>query len=101
MSSLILEKDEKTPIVIMIVSPILGIIVYRVLMLIRLSNSEIPKYQWMKYFLIAVLAPWKTDVFENLTYELFTGKEENALVEGQSSHWDSILNDDGFETKKV
>lgn len=77
MDDLLQDEEQKYLVTAMIASPILGILLYRVLLLVRLSQNSNEKIQWPKYLLFAILAPWKTDFYESLTMTLIT--EDDAV----------------------
>jgi phosphate/sulfate permease len=66
----------------LIISPIFGVLCYRVLLLIRLSqNTSLKQFDWIQNLLLATFAPWKTDFYEALTSFLVTEDENVPMSE--------------------
>ena len=66
----------------LIISPIFGVLCYRVILLIRLSqNTSLKQFDWIQNLLLATFAPWKTDFYEALTAFLVTEDEIVPFLE--------------------
>ena len=77
MDDLLQDEEQKYLVLAMILSPVLGVLLYRVLLLVRLSQNTKEEIPWGRYLLFAAFAPWKMDFYEILTKTLIT--EDNSL----------------------
>lgn len=73
----LIDKKDKYVYIVSILAFICGMISVRVLLLFKLrvnssSTFESDSYQWRKYLLVAILAPWETEFIEKLcmVYEI-------------------------------
>jgi len=73
----LIDKKDKYVYIVSILAFICGMISVRVLLLFKLRVNSSPtfesdSYQWRKYLLVAILAPWETEFIEKLcmVYEI-------------------------------
>ena len=107
MNTLLQVNGSKEIMETMIISPIFGVLCYRVLLLIRLSqNTSLKQFDWIKNLLLAILAPWKTDLYESLTEYLVTVDEnvpisESLLVKSSDPTMISLAFGVNFDNKSL
>jgi hypothetical protein len=79
MDDLLQDEEQEYLILSMTASPVAGIIFYRLLLLVSISqNSKLEKANWSKYTAFALLMPWKTDFYEMLTLTLNVGDDDEV-----------------------
>ena len=107
MNTLLQVNGSKEIMETMIISPIFGVLCYRVLLLIRLSqNTSLKQFDWIKNLLLAILAPWKTDFYESLTEYLVTEDEkvpfsDSLLVKSSDPTMISLAFGVNFDNKSL
>lgn len=84
MDDLLQDEEQEYLVITMVASPIFGILLYRILLLVRLSQNSSEKMQWAKHLVFAAFAPWQMDFYEGLTKSLITEDEKSEMILGNS-----------------